>query len=282
MVTIDFHARNPLAPGTMREAGLRPIVELLQGGAANVAWTLWLDGIAALARSDPTHAFIFRPFHEMTLTGNATWWWAQGSNVSAPEYRAAWRYTHHYLVDIRKVDNLLFAFAPNGAEAYNATGSSATNWYPGDDVVDIACFDYYGKAPDYTAALLQHCGTTVRFAEAHGKVPAICETGYRDGVQNVPAKDAPMWFTEALLKPVLADATCMNVAYMLTWDEGPLFEPLHGVRKQHPTQYWVPTRGDPTFADFVNFAQNPAVILAGEGQCSAHEGSGAAARKVPI
>ena len=262
LVTVDFHVNNPVTMGTPQDPTGHPISEILPGGVANAMWTSWLDGIARLAAEDAGNAIIFRPFHEMTLMGNKSWWWATGAGVSPAEFRAAWNYTHWYLTENKGATDLLWAFAPNGGAVYNASADAST--YPGDKLVDIVCFDYYGASPTYSDELLDSCRTTVEFALAHNKTPAMCETGYRKGVQNAAN---PKWFTEELLQPLLADETCSRIAYALTWISGPLFLPPAIPRNK--VYYWVPAKGDRTYEDFQSFTGSPSVRLAGElGECN--------------
>ena len=129
-----------------------------------------------------------------------------------------------------------------------AYGDSANSTYPGDDRVDIACFDNYGPG-DYSKALLQDCEAVVGFADARRKVPAICESGVRQGTQNT---NISSWFVSAFLNPVLASSACSRVAFTYTW------------RNSRPDSYWVPLKGQATFDSFVEFARSVHTIFAGD------------------
>ena len=164
---------------------------------------------------------------------------------------------------------MLWAYAPStptichppdpGCAAASYSDDSATSYYPGDDNVDIVCFDHYGQ-DDYSQSLLADCGFVTDFAASHGKVPAICETGIGGGVQSTNLTN---FFTKVLLDAVTRDEKCSRIAYMLTWSEGPLFAAPNRTRGPN-SSYWVPVEGDPTAPDFKVFAQSNSTVMAGQ------------------
>ena len=278
LVTIDMHFSSPLTLVHGDSTG-SPITELLPHGKANAMWTAWLDSLAEQVLADPNNAFILRPFHEMTLGIDSPghdggWWWAAGAGVTPAQYRAAYNYTRWYVEEVRGVRNVLWAYAPanpsqHGDAAFSVAPSS---YYPGDENVDVVCFDHYGKG-DFSAALLADCAAAVDFAAARGKIPAICETGVSGGVQNTELAD---WFTKALLDPITADQKCARIAYALTWSQGPLFR-APAQQRANDNAYWTPVQGDPTFADFQTFAADERTLFAGElGTCGAQVHAGCA------
>ena len=164
LVTIDMHFVSPLTLKAMDATG-SPITQLLPGGKANAMWRSWLDGLVDQLQADPGHAFILRPFHEMTLGLNLSappgspadgfhgWWWAAGAGVSPAEFRSAFQYTRWYVEEFRGATNALWAYAPSkptqchppSPRCVNASyGVGDDSFYPGDDSVDIVCFDNYG------------------------------------------------------------------------------------------------------------------------------------------
>ena len=185
---------------------------------------------------------IFRPFHENT--GNWFWW---GASACTPaQYRAAWKYTTSYLRG-KGVHSLVYAYSPSkpSIDWNRAYGDDpATSRYPGDDEVDIVCFDRYGPG-DYSADLSNECQRVVTFATAHNKVPGICETGVRGGIQN---EHDPLWYTKSLLRPVLG--SCPRVAFVYTWRNG------------SPNAYWVPLPGQDTYQGFEAFFTDRHTIFA--------------------
>ena len=96
---------------------------------------------------------------------------------------------------------------------------------------------------------MKDCERVVAFAEARNKVPAICESGVKKGTQNT---NITTWFMSAFLGPILASSACSRVAFTYTW------------RNSELDSYWVPLKGQPTFGSFVEFAQSPHTIFAGD------------------
>ena len=229
-----WQANNPVTGGSAHDLNGSPITAILPGGSANVLWRRWMDNVADFFHTIGVPA-IFRPFHENT--GGWFWW---GSASATPEqYRAAWNYTCDYIVQTRGVHNILLAFAPSkptqSPESWQlAYGDGPGSTYPGDDRVDIACFDHYGP-DDYHAALISDCEAVVGFAQSRGKVPAICESGVKGGTQNtnkVRVCGLPIfllcamvllrsylplpqsgWWTEDFLDPIAASSGCSRVAF---------------------------------------------------------------------
>jgi mannan endo-1,4-beta-mannosidase len=243
-----WEATNPVTNGSANDHAGSPITEILPGGSANLRWKRWMDNVADFFL-DVNIPAIFRPFHENT---GAWFWW--GTNSSTPEqYRAAWNYTTDYIIKTREVHNILLAYAPSkptqSAAVWDlAYGGSATSAYPGDDRVDITCFDNYGP-DDYSKALIQDCEAVVDFSNVRGKVPAICESGVRQGTENT---NISSWFVSAFLNPILASSTCSHIAFTYTW------------RNSKPNSYWVPLPGQTSFNSFVEFERSPHTIFAGD------------------
>ncbi len=72
---------------------------------------------------------LWRPFHE--LNGNWFWWGKEGPD----KFKRLWIAMHHYFVDERKLNNLIWVLC--------YTGKPDSAWYPGDKYVDIAGADTY-------------------------------------------------------------------------------------------------------------------------------------------
>jgi hypothetical protein len=77
---------------------------------------------------------LWRPLHEPP--GNWFWWHTAGS----AQYVRLWRHMYDYLVNTRGLNNLIWVYS--GADN---SGYRDPNWYPGNDVVDIAGVDGYGE-----------------------------------------------------------------------------------------------------------------------------------------
>ncbi len=87
--------------------------------------------LAELKRDDIP--VLWRPLHE--AAGGWFWWGASG----AEPYIALWRYMYDYFTREKGLDNLIWVW--NGQNS---------DWYPGDDTVDMAGYDSYPqKAQDY-------------------------------------------------------------------------------------------------------------------------------------
>ena len=245
ILNLFWESHNPVTGNDAKDVSGSPITELMPGGSVNHVWVQWMDRIVAwLAAMGITRA-ILRPFHENT--GGWFWW---GKTACTPaQYRAAWAYTTGYFRQ-KGVHSLLYAYSPSKPSlSYNwdaAYGEdAATSRYPGDDQVDVACFDRYGPG-DYSADLTADCGRVSAFAAAHGKVTAICETGVRSGIQNEPD---PLWYTKVLLQPVLR--SCPRIAFAYTW-------------RNSASAHWVPLRGQTTFEGFHQFFTSLHTIFAGD------------------
>lgn len=254
IVEFHFESDNPVTGGDSHDLTGNPIVELLPSGTngskgkGHERWKSWLNQFADLAKEVGT-PIIFRPFHE--ATGGWFWW---GSKAATPaEYRHAWQWTVSYLRDTKHVHNVLYAYAPSKPNehpeaSYGVTGSSL---YPGNQFVDIACFDHYGTKDDFHEDLLESCRWTTAFANTHGKVPAICEFGRTKGSENLDTA-AATWWDKKFLGPVKNDESCKSVAFALTW------------ANRSPESYWVPLAGQASYQSFKAFHENKGTLFAGD------------------
>ncbi|MEN0109885.1 MAG: glycosyl hydrolase, partial [Planctomycetota bacterium] len=82
---------------------------------------------------------LWRPLHE--AQGGWFWWGAEG----AEPLKQLWRVLHDRLTNQHGLDNLIWVYTYIGDDA------SDTDWYPGDDVVDIVGIDIYGSSGDSMA-----------------------------------------------------------------------------------------------------------------------------------
>lgn len=237
--------------------------EVLPGGEYNEQFTTYLDIIAdyALALQEENIPLMFRPYHENT--GGWFWWGAATTDVET--YKALWKYTVDYLTNERGVHNILYIYSPNGPltskEEYEVR-------YPGDDYVDIVGFDYYNDYNSYPAeyddsfmtSLEETCTAVKAFADEHGKVAAISETGVRvmkaDGsdnegilVKNNPIKDQD-WYNK--VNDIAKDT---GMSYFLLW------------ANFSDTNFYIPykyneTKGQELINEFIDFYNNESSIFA--------------------
>lgn len=92
---------------------------------------------------------LFRPFHEMN--GNWFWWGVRTqSHPRIDEFVALWRYVHNYFEIDRKLNNLLWVYAPANSELayreyprWEGRVQPTAYYYPGAAFVDIVGLSYY-------------------------------------------------------------------------------------------------------------------------------------------
>ncbi len=238
--TISWHMDNPVNGGSSWDT-TPAVAAILPGGPKHEAYLAQLDHFAAFAHSlragfplrKPV-PLIFRPFHEHT---GSWFWWGKG-NCSAEEYKQLWRFTVEYLRDAKGLKNLLYAYSTDVVDS----PEQYLEFYPGDEYVDILGIDNYrdvglnGK-PD---SLTRRLDIVARLAAEKGKVAALTETGY----ERIPD---PLWWTEALLKPIKAGNDASKIAYLLVW------------RNAHIGHHYAPYPGHPSTANFLAFRADPAV-----------------------
>ena len=235
--------------------------EVLPGGKYNAQFTTYLDIIAdyALGLQEANIPVLFRPFHENT----GGWFWWGSATTDKETYNAMFRYTHDYL-ESRGVHNFLYVYSPNGPVSYEDYAER----YPGDDYVDIVAFDYYDDYNSYPAeysetfmtSLNETCAAVKRFADEHGKVAAIAETGVRvmkaDGSDNegILVKDNPIkgqnWYSK-----VNAIAAANGMPYFMVW------------ANFSDTNFYVPykyndTHGQELINEFIDFYNEDSSIFA--------------------
>lgn len=233
IITFSWHPRNPLTGGDAWDVSSDKVVEsILPGGEKHDEFMVWLQRAADYIQS---YGFplIFRPWHENS--GSWFWW---GAGLCTPEqFKQLWVMTYDYFVKERGIDNLVWAYSPNGvvdAEKYMLT-------YPGDEYVDIMGFDYYhGHSANFTEGMRSQMETILPLAKEHGKVMAVCETG-SEGISN------PKWWTEELLPSVEG----FPVAYVLTWRNA----------WDRPQHFFGPWKGAACEQDFVEFCNNERTIF---------------------
>ncbi len=253
VITISWHMNNPVSGGNAWDT-TRAVYAILPGAEKHELYKTWLDTFAefigdletgtlrwlGFGRSIP---IIFRPFHEHT----GSWFWWGGANVTADEYVQLWRFTVDYLRQEKELHSLLFAYSPDVFK----DNEHYFERYPGHEYIDIFGYDDYQALrtdegiPLMTVRLQQ----LVRMAAEFGKVPALTETGL-EGV------GVPNWWTGRLLKAITSDSVSRGIAYALVWRNANETDMLG--------HYFGPYAGHPSAPDFVQFAEDPFVLLADE------------------
>jgi mannan endo-1,4-beta-mannosidase len=137
IVTASWHASNPWTGGNYRDRTNGNLKTLLPNGANRTKWLQELDKIAEvlLWLQSKGRTVLWRPLHEM----NGDWfWWCQRN---AADYKALWQDMYNYFTKTKKLNNLLWVYAPNnrswsGISTYDA-------YYPGASFVDVVGVDIY-------------------------------------------------------------------------------------------------------------------------------------------
>jgi hypothetical protein len=246
IMQIHWESSNPVTGGNVKDVGGNPCKEILPGGSANAKWTGWLETFANFAHS-AGGPLILRLFHE----NNAPWfWWGTKGCPNREDFLKAYKYTVDHLRSLH-VHNVLMAYSPSKPSVFPAAyGDTSKSYYPGDDYVDVVCFDHYTQDGSLDS-ILSDCNIVVDFAQAHGKVPAICETGISGGTQNLKGTKATTWWKD-LLDSIKKDPKCPRISWLLTWTNA------------KPSAYWVPLEGQPAHAGFKAFHEDDATLFAGD------------------
>ncbi|HEX8503738.1 MAG TPA: glycosyl hydrolase [Hymenobacter sp.] len=233
--TISWHLNNPTNGKTAWDT-TRTVASILPGGPYHAQYVAYLDRLATYLRSLRSGftavPVVFRPFHEHT----GSWFWWGEKNCTAEEFKTLWRFTADYLRNTKKVHNLLLAYSASDFRS----PEHYLERYPGDEYVDLMGFDTYcGRNPaKYEVELDRQLALLQQIAAAHGKVPALTETGYG----QIPN---PTWWTQSLL-PLLSK---YNLSYVLVWRNG------------RPDHYYAPYPGQASADDFKQFYRSPRVLF---------------------
>jgi len=232
--TISWHMDNPVSGGSAWDT-TKAVHTLLPGGSQH-SWLIQkLDILAAFLGDLKTGGLrkkevpvIFRPFHEHT----GSWFWWGEAHCEPEEFIALWRFTVHYLREVKGLHNLLYAYSSDIFE----TKEAYLRCYPGDEFVDIMGMDNYHDVSPHgdPADLTRRLRMLVEVAQAHGKISALTETGQ----ETIPDD---FWWTKTLLGHIEADEIASQISYVMVW------------RNAWPHHHYVPYPGHPSRRDFVLF-----------------------------
>jgi mannan endo-1,4-beta-mannosidase len=232
--TFSWHSNNPATGGnTWDVTNANTVKNILPGNEKHELYKQWLDKLAAFflglkdEQGRPIPVF-FRPFHE----NHGSWFWWGEKLCSAEEYVALWKFTFHYLTDIKGVHNLLYAYSPTGT--INNKEEYLTR-YPGDDYVDMIGIDSYqfsDNSKKFSNRIKENLLILCDIAKEKNKLSAITEIGY----ESIPDSS---WWTGALWKAI----ENANISYVLVW------------RNAHnkPSHFYAPHPGHKSEEDFVEF-----------------------------
>ncbi|MGQ9620914.1 MAG: glycosyl hydrolase [Bacteroidales bacterium] len=85
--------------------------------------------------------FIFRPYYEHS---GSFFWCVTGLHTNI-ECAALWRYTVSFLLDKKKIHNILYAYNTDRVTSFE----QYTKGYPGDDIIDMLSIDMYDCGPHF-------------------------------------------------------------------------------------------------------------------------------------
>lgn len=125
-----------------------------------------IDAIAAELQKleDADIPVLWRPLHEAggDYRYNNTWFWWGASGANA--YKELWTLMYDRLTNYWGLDNLIWVW--NGQR---------TDWYPGDEYVDIIGYDFYAEAYDYSSQ--EQIFEYIRKSTSTNKIIALSENG---------------------------------------------------------------------------------------------------------
>ena len=206
IITISWHAWNPVTGQDAWDPSGNPIREIFAGGPVKDRFDGWLAIVADFLKSLKTDnglsvPVIFRPWHEMT----GTWFWWGMESCTPQEYKQFFRYTVDKLKEFG-VDNCLYSYSPGDSD--NETDDTYLRYYPGDDYVDIMGMDCYGNSgrERYFRNVKRTLGVMTKLGREHGKIICFSETGQ----QNTPDAE---WFTQVMWEAVKD----FPISYVLLW-----------------------------------------------------------------
>ena len=206
IITISWHAWNPVTGKNAWDPSGRPVKEVLCGGSQQAKMESWLAVVADFLKSLKTAGgepipVIFRPWHEM----HGGWFWWGKDSCTPEEYQHLFRHTVKMLSAFG-VDNCLYCYSPGGSP--NETEESFMKFYPGDEYVDMIGVDIYSGTDrqDYINKVKNEFEVIAKVAAKHGKLVCFAETGQRDTTD-------PQWFTQALWEAIKD----VKMSYVLLW-----------------------------------------------------------------
>ncbi|MDQ8184152.1 glycosyl hydrolase [Pelagicoccus sp. SDUM812002] len=243
IVTFDYHWAGKYGGNYQSQTDDNKILDYVvrnDDSRGDVTWFYQsLDRILGIINNDLQIPIVFRPFHEM----DGNWfWWGRQMQGGAETYRQAYQLLVEYLSE--RTDYLLFCWSPDVAL------SDFEQFYPGDAYVDIVGRDIYNVTD--SGRPLGKLTEMIDFAEAHGKVAVLSETGYA-GNGSFETND-PDWWTTHILHPIAADENAGKIAWVLTWINAPWASP------------YIPDLDSPQAAkdDFKTFYDSPSTLFQNE------------------
>lgn len=240
VVTACLHINNPLTGGDSWDNSNNTVVKeiLTEGSDTNVKYKVWLDRLAAFVlelkdANGKLIPIIFRPYHEHTQE----WSWWGSKCTTQEEFISFWRFTVDYLVDTKRVHNLIFAISPQ-LDGMAPKDRLLYRW-PGDDYVDFIGMDsYHGTNTD---ALASNVKNLAELSKDKKKPCGVTETGI-EGVRDNNGNEYRKYWTEEILTPIIGK----DISLVVMWRNK--YDPTHG-----GYHYYGPWEGHSSSDDFVDF-----------------------------
>lgn len=139
LVTLTLHLPNPTGGSLKTPINLNKVLDRNTDPITYDRWfqelDLIADGLSQL--QDSGVVVLFRPLHEM----NGGWFWWGGSDTA--KFKALWKQMFDYFTITKKLNNLIWVFAPNRQNTANTITPAPASFYPGDAYVDITGIDAY-------------------------------------------------------------------------------------------------------------------------------------------
>lgn len=238
LVTLTLHIPNPTGGALKTPINLNKVLDPNNDPTTYARWFQQLDLIAeGLSQlQDSGVVVLFRPLHEM----NGGWFWWGGPDPV--KFKALWKQVFDYFTLTKKLNNLIWVFAPNKQNTSNTTTPAPAFYYPGHEYVDITGLDNYSSNITTAGfagiagmvALGKPFGIT-EFGPVSSSNPSSPDYDYRlfvNGVKsNLPdvcffmcwnanwGLDVNKYVTEALSEPIIANRD--NLSWRQTVGIGP-------------------------------------------------------------
>ncbi|HYN96133.1 MAG TPA: glycosyl hydrolase [Pilimelia sp.] len=223
VITLSWHSVNPVTGGGHgNNTSPNAIAQVLPGGTHHQVLRDWLDRFAAFnadlvdARGRPI-PLVFRPYHEHS--GDWFWWGLDNGLNTVANFVELWRFTVHYLRDVKGAHNLLWAISPDRSRMdIENLATEYLDIYPGDAYVDILGIDNYWdvRHSANTTPLDQQYANYVRtletvstLAQQRNKLAAQTETG--------AARGHPAPWTGYLLRALKTNQQTRRILWSLVW-----------------------------------------------------------------
>lgn len=258
LISLSSHSRNPdLAisdNGSHKDNRGDPVAKVLDERSHDHAeYIKVLRGYGKFIQSlrddsgRPIPVFV-RLYHEH----NGGWFWWGSKACSPQQYNELWKMTADFFRNEMNLHNLILVLSPSKPDSVQ----KYMRRFPGTDYVDVFGFDCYADKQE--AELMVKCARTVaQLARQHGKIAAITEFGYKNGISQMTDSD---YYRRVFLENIARDSLAREVVYALTW--------FGRKPEQGETKNWSPYRDEPSskhvFAGFREFFQSESTIFEGD------------------